>query len=233
MDHKSLIKKPKSARGLETLNRLLSAAAQVFYEKGYHGANISDITAVAGLAAGTVYTYFDSKYNLYKFLLFECGHMIRNHLHNATKNCATRYEAERAGMQAWLEFVSRNRYVYHIIWESLYVDKQLFVDYYKNFSLHYINAIETAKAQGEIRPDIGSDVLAWTLMGAANFLGLNWGLFKDYSGNLDQVTDDFMKIIAGAFTMPALAEAKHEQNPIQIRVDFDFYGEFGLSEFLT
>ena len=64
MDHKSLIKKPKSARGLETLNRLLSAAAQVFYEKGYHEANITDITAAAGLAAGTVYVYFDSKYTV-------------------------------------------------------------------------------------------------------------------------------------------------------------------------
>lgn len=233
MDHKSLIKKPKSARGLETLNRLLSAAAQVFYEKGYHEANITDITAAAGLAAGTVYVYFDSKYNLYKFLLFECGHMIRNHLHSATKNCITRYEAERAGMQAWLEFVSRNRYVYHIIWESLYVDKQLFVEYYKTFSLSYINAIEKGKERGEIRPDIGSDVLAWTLMGAANFLGLNWGLFKDLSNNLDQITEDFMKIISGAFTAPALSEAKYEQSPIQIRVDFDFDDELGLSEFLT
>ena len=233
MDHKSLIKKPKSARGLETLNRLLSAAAQVFYEKGYHEANITNITAAAGLAAGTVYVYFDSKYNLYKFLLFECGHMIRNHLHSATKNCSTRYEAERAGMQAWLEFVSRNRYVYHIIWESLYVDKQLFVEYYKTFSLSYINAIEKGKERGEIRPDIGSDVLAWTLMGAANFLGLNWGLFKDFSNNLDQITEDFMKIISGAFTAPALSEAKYEQSPIQIRVDFDFDDELGLSEFLT
>ena len=214
------------------MNRLLSAAAQVFYEKGYHEANITDITAAAGLAAGTVYVYFDSKYNLYKFLLFECGHMIRNHLHSATKNCSTRYEAERAGMQAWLEFVSRNHYVYHIIWESLYVDKQLFVEYYKTFSLSYINAIEKGKERGEIRPDIGSDVLAWTLMGAANFLGLNWGLFKDFSNNLDQITEDFMKIISGAFTAPALSEAKHEQSPIQIRVDFDFDDELGLSEFL-
>ena len=226
MDYKSLIKKPKSARGLETLNRLLSAAAQVFYEKGYHGANITDITNTAGLAAGTIYVYFDSKYNLYKFLLFECGHMIRKHLHSATRNCTTRYEAERAGMHAWLEFVTRNRYVYHIIWESLYVDKQLFIEYYKSFSTSYMKAIERGKENGEIRSDIGSDVLAWTLMGASNFLGLNWGLFKDYAGDLNQTVDDFMKIISGAFTAPALVEAKYEQSPIQIRVEFDDEDEF-------
>lgn len=221
MDHKSLINKPKSERGLETLNRLLSAAAQVFYEKGYHNALITDITRLAGVAAGTVYIYFDSKYNLYKFLLYECGRMIRTHLNQATRGCTTRHELERVGMQAWLEFVAKNRYVYHIIWESLYIDKKLFVEYYQNFARSYINGIERAKRNGEIRPEVDSEVLAWTLMGASNFLGLNWSLFKDYPANLGKVTDQFMDIISGAFTDRALSTSSFENLPIQIRVEFD------------
>ena len=64
MDYKTLINKPKTKRGRETLNRILSAAAQVFYEKGYHSASINDITRLAGVASGTFYVYFDGKYNL-------------------------------------------------------------------------------------------------------------------------------------------------------------------------
>lgn len=222
MDHRTLINKPKSERGRETLNRILSAAAQTFYEKGYHDASISEIANMAGVATGTVYVYFDSKYDLYKFLLFQCGQMIRKHLSRATRNCKTRHERESAGMQAWLEFVLQNRYVYHIIWEALYVDKELFREYYEKFGMAYIRGIDAAKERGEIRPGVNSEVLAWTFMGAASFLGLNWSMFKDYPTNLEKVTEHYMSIISdGIFTDSARSAARFEHLPIQIQVEFD------------
>ena len=41
--------------------QILDAATRVFAEKGYHRATIKDIARVAGIADGTIYTYFDSK----------------------------------------------------------------------------------------------------------------------------------------------------------------------------
>ena len=32
---------------------------------------------------------------------------------------------EEVGLREWLRFVQENPYMYHIIWESLYVDKQV------------------------------------------------------------------------------------------------------------
>ena len=222
LDHRTLINRPKSERGRETLNRILSAAAQVFYEKGYHGASISDITRVAGVASGTVYVYFDSKYNLYKFLLLQCSHDIRKHLKQVTAECETRRESEEAGLRGWLNFVQQNPYMYHIIWESLYVDKQLFVDYYTSFSQAYIRGIEEGKARGEIRPNVSSEVLAWTLMGAANFLGLNWGLFSDSAAENKKVVESFMEILnGGIFTDLTVNKAGRRHLPIRIEVDFD------------
>ena len=223
MDYKTLINKPKTKRGRETLNRILSAAAQVFYEKGYHNASINDITRLAGVASGTFYVYFDSKYDLYKFLLLQCSHIIRKHLNQATKDCKTRREAEEVGLREWLKFVQQNRYVYHVIWESLYIDKQLFVDYYVNFSTAYTRGIDAAKERGEIRPEISSAVLAWTLMGASNFLGLNWGLFKDYPTDFDQVVDSFMHILTGGiFTDPPPSAPERGPNPLPIRIEVEF-----------
>lgn len=191
-----LVNKPKTKRGKATLERILSAAEEVFYEKGYHGASINDITSRAEIGAGTFYIYFDSKYNLYRHLLLQCSHKIRKHLSMSIHNCATRQEAERAGMRSWLQFVRENRYMYHIIWESLYVDKALFVDYYVTFADSYMKGLNAAKEKGEVR-DIDSEILAYTLMGATNFMGLNWGLFKEEEVDLDWVTDEFMKIING------------------------------------
>lgn len=222
MDYKTLISKPKTKRGRETLNRILSAAAQVFYEKGYHSASINDITRMAGVASGTFYVYFDGKYTLYKFLLLQCSHMIRKHLHQATSDCKSRQEVERVGMQAWLEFVRKNPYVYHIIWESLYIDKELFRDYYDTFCSAYMQGIDAGKAAGEIRSDIDSEVMAYSMMGISNFIGLNWCLFKDHGVDLSKVTESFMKIITGGiFTESGLALSEADPLPIRIQVEFD------------
>ena len=41
--------------------QILDAACQVFAEKGFHRATIKDIARMAGIADGTIYTYFSSK----------------------------------------------------------------------------------------------------------------------------------------------------------------------------
>ena len=41
--------------------QILDAATKVFAEKGFHRATIKDIARVAGIADGTIYTYFASK----------------------------------------------------------------------------------------------------------------------------------------------------------------------------
>ncbi len=42
-------------------NQILDAAAKVFAEKGFHPTTIKDIATEAGIAHGTIYTYFESK----------------------------------------------------------------------------------------------------------------------------------------------------------------------------
>ncbi|HKY91902.1 MAG TPA: TetR/AcrR family transcriptional regulator, partial [Nevskiaceae bacterium] len=48
---------------------LLDAAAAEFGEKGFHDSSIVSITARAGVALGTFYTYFDSKDELFRALV--------------------------------------------------------------------------------------------------------------------------------------------------------------------
>lgn len=40
---------------------ILTAALHVFGERGFHGASVPDVASRAGVAAGTIYTYFPSK----------------------------------------------------------------------------------------------------------------------------------------------------------------------------
>jgi AcrR family transcriptional regulator len=59
-----MVKTPDPIQELVTAARrkqILDAATQVFAEKGFHRATIKDIARVAGIADGTMYTYFASK----------------------------------------------------------------------------------------------------------------------------------------------------------------------------
>jgi AcrR family transcriptional regulator len=52
---------PVSARGARTRTALVQAAREIFERDGFLDARITDITARAGVAAGSFYTYFTSK----------------------------------------------------------------------------------------------------------------------------------------------------------------------------
>lgn len=59
-----MVKTPDPIQEMVTAARrkqILDAATQVFAEKGFHRATIKDIARVAGIADGTIYTYFASK----------------------------------------------------------------------------------------------------------------------------------------------------------------------------
>jgi AcrR family transcriptional regulator len=52
---------PATARGARTRKTLVKAAREVFERDGFLAARITDITAHAGVAAGSFYTYFTNK----------------------------------------------------------------------------------------------------------------------------------------------------------------------------
>jgi TetR/AcrR family fatty acid metabolism transcriptional regulator len=63
-EHAAMTKTPDPIQELVTAARrkqILDAATQVFAEKGFHRATVKEIARVAGIADGTIYTYFASK----------------------------------------------------------------------------------------------------------------------------------------------------------------------------
>lgn len=220
-----LLKKPQTNKGRETLNNLLSAATQLIYERGYYGANIADITRLAGVATGTFYVYFDSKLSLYRFLLRHFSHQIRMELSEKTADCANRREAEREGVRAWLEYVLANPYVYNVIWESLYVDRRLFDEYYESFSRAYARRLSAGKETGEVA-DIDNTVLSYALMGISSFIGLRYCLTNRGEREPPWIADEVMKLLENGMFNDAEPvrrprEIRHRQK-MGIRVELDY-----------
>lgn len=58
------VRAPLSARGERTRNTLIAAARAVFEQRGFDGTRMGDIAEEAGVAHGTVYTWFATKEEL-------------------------------------------------------------------------------------------------------------------------------------------------------------------------
>ncbi len=189
------IKIPTTRNGKRTFQIIVDTAIQVFYEKGYHNSTIKDITEEAGIAAGTFYLYFKNKYVLYRYILEQIQHDIRQAIAMQVSTVEGRFEKEKVGIRTFIEYALENPHAYNIIWESLYIDKTLFVDYYSNFAKRYERGLNQSIADGEMH-DVDTELVSYILMGVSNFVGLKVLLkLGEDKGSAEEVVDKVMNII--------------------------------------
>ena len=169
---------PNTERGRRTLRRLLDAAGEEFGVRGYHETAISHITQRAGVGLGTFYVYFKSKEEVFRALVADMGARTRHALSESVKDAPNRLEAERLGIQAYLEFVRTHKSLYRVVMEAQFVAPEAYRAYYRVFSEAYRQQLSQAAARGEISEG-DDEVRVWALMGASTFLGLKFGVWED------------------------------------------------------
>ncbi|MDY0277020.1 MAG: TetR/AcrR family transcriptional regulator [Acholeplasma sp.] len=188
---------PKRKDGIKTFDRILKTAKELFAKNGFSTTSINEIIEKSNIATGTFYLYFDDKLSLYKYLLglyrIEIGSAIRE----GTKHASNRYEMEKLGIRAFLKFAWDDRLSYKIIWESLFIDYEIFKDYYSDFSQNYIKQLKKSREKGELIDDIDLETLSYILMGIANFVGLQVLFLDELSEEkLDFIVDNIMKVLS-------------------------------------
>ena len=62
------LRRPVTARGVGTVQRILLAAAERFRSSGFYGTSLSDVAAAAGVSHGSVYTYWADRDSLFATL---------------------------------------------------------------------------------------------------------------------------------------------------------------------
>jgi AcrR family transcriptional regulator len=188
---------PVRADGKKTFNKIVETGVKLFSARGYYGVSINEIIEAAEIATGTFYLYFNDKRALYLFLVDHYGEEIRNAIQKAIKNAKNRYEEEKYGIRAFLVYALKNPISYRIFWEAMYVDRDMFRDYYQNFSKSYVKGLTRGVNDGEIYEDIDLETLSYILMGISNFVGLQV-LFNKKSDEkfIDNLTEEIMKVLS-------------------------------------
>lgn len=171
-------KTPRTDRGRKTLRRVLEAAAIEFGERGYHEAAITGITQRAGVALGTFYTYFESKEEVFRALVRDMSHAVRQHVAEAVRDAPDRLAAERIGLAAFIAFVRKHRELYRIIEEAQFVAPDVYREHYLTFADGYRRNLASASARGEIKAG-DDEPRAWALIGMSVFLGMRYGIWDE------------------------------------------------------
>ena len=98
-----------TARGRRTREQLLSAAADLVAERGFHAVGIADIGAAAGVSGAAIYRHFASKQDMLIALLDRVVEGLRDGARNAVADARTPEEALDALIAAHVDFALRDR----------------------------------------------------------------------------------------------------------------------------
>ena len=176
---------PKSKKAQEKFDKIIAVADNEFFLNGYEKTTVATIAAAADIAVGTFYLYFKDKLSLYYYILFDYQKRITRYIASRIKDCDNRYDKERYGLIAWLEFVNENPHTYNIIFQSLIIDRQLFKDYYQRFATTYSRGLMFDK--DEI-VDEDYETLSLALMGISSFLGFKQ-MFEDRKLTKEEISN--------------------------------------------
>ena len=163
---------PSTTRGEATRARVLEAAEQVFGDKGYHGASVTEITRAAGVAQGTFYLYFRGKKEIFLDLVDDLGTRLRELTLEASAGAGSYSQAQERGFEAFFEFARGHRHIYRIIQECDRVDPTTFRRFYSLLADTYRRGAEAA-GKAELA-DIDPEVLAYCMLGVGHFVALRF-----------------------------------------------------------
>lgn len=171
-------KQPRTARGAQTMRKLLDAAEAEFGERGFHEASVSGITRRAGTALGSFYTYFDTKDDVFRALVRDMSERVKTQVGGAIGSDLSPLDVESTALAAFLEFLRTHKEIYRIIDEAEFVDPESYRAHYETTASRIEARLAKGMETGEFRADL-EEAHAWAVMGMNVFLGLRYGVWSD------------------------------------------------------
>jgi AcrR family transcriptional regulator len=137
-------------------NQILDAAAAIFATKGFHGATTKEIAGAAGVSEGTIYNYFDTKFDLLIGLMARLAEVEQLPGELAGSLQSSVREVFVAVFQQRLDRIEQREKMIQAILPQVFVRPDLRGQFYQQFVRHLAATLEQyVQAQvelGHIRP---------------------------------------------------------------------------------
>jgi TetR/AcrR family transcriptional regulator, fatty acid metabolism regulator protein len=164
---------------------ILDAATHVFAERGFFAAQVADVAARAGIAAGTVYLYFRSKDDLLISIFDRTMAEALAEARQLVDTVADPVERLRRFAERHLARLGRNRRLAVVFQVELRQSTKFMARFSRTLLREYLGLIRSTiaagQARGVFRPAVNPTFAAKMFFGALDEMVTNWILSdRDY-----------------------------------------------------
>lgn len=188
--------------------KILSAATKVFAKKGFFNARISDIAKEAKVADGTIYLYFDNKFDiLISVFEEEIGRLIEQIKASLEKETDPRNMIYIV-TDKHFSMMKKHRNLAEVIQVELRQTNKVIREYRNNKFSEYLDIIASiivvGQQQGIFRADINPDIAKRAYWGAMDEVSRVWNLSLEINYTVEEVTQQVVStFLNGLSTSPA------------------------------
>lgn len=191
-----------SERRTDKRSLITEAAIEVFAEKGFHQARVSDVARRAGVADGTIYLYFKNKEDLLLSIFEEKMDELLAQLGDILEGVDDPVERIRRFARFHFEQVRTNRSAAEVLQVELRLSNKFLKEYRPEKLWAYLGVfgqiVRDGQERGLFRLQIDSFVAMWSFFGALDELAMQWVLSRkqdrfSLEAAADQVAETFIR----------------------------------------
>ncbi len=188
--------------------KIIRAATKVFAKKGFFNARISDIAKEAKVADGTIYLYFNNKYDMLLSVFEEKIGKLVEQINSQIENEEDPRRMLELFIANHLREMKKNKNLAEVIQIELRQTNKMIKDYRNNKFSEYLNIISQIIKDGQkqkvFRHDILPGIAKRAIFGALDEIARIWNINIDSEYAIDETENQAIKIfLVGILENPA------------------------------
>ena len=195
-------------KAVDKHSRIITAATKVFAKKGFFVARISDIAKEAKVADGTIYLYFNNKYDiLLSVFEEEVGKIVEK-----TDKLLSNEEDPKKMLEIFtiqhLTAMKKNKNLAEVIQIELRQTNKVIKDYRNNKFSEYIgiiaDIIKKGQQTGIYKADIKPDIAKRVYFGALDEVSRVWNASLETHYTVEEIADQLLTMfLTGMLHQPS------------------------------
>lgn len=108
----------------KTKRKIFNTAIKLFSENGYDNASVEDITAIAGVAKGSLYYHFSRKEDIFDMLIYEGIGLLKNSIEIKTKKCTSALDKIKAIILIQIKVIVKYEDFLNVVLSQIWGEKE-------------------------------------------------------------------------------------------------------------
>ncbi len=191
--------RPKTVKNRSKRENIIEAAVRVFARKGFYHAKVKDVAAAAGVADGTIYTYFKNKDDILISLFEQKMDSILQRFSHELNQPMDAPEKLRRFIRLHFEIIKEDCDLAEVFQVELRQSSKFLKDYRNQKFIDYLNIIagiiEEGRQGRQFKNDINVDMLKIMIFGAVDEVARQWILGASGKYTLESAADQMSRTL--------------------------------------